>query len=989
MKTELLARKINFSPSDSYHIMTLHLRKDILEHSEPHNVILENVKKELEGYVKSKFKSGSKYSCQIPGCLFTTVNYKKYLSHLEAVHRNSKSKFVCQYQHRCSREFPTFLMLRNHNLRDHTKQTSSVMISQNQQVVELTLLKCAEESCGHQSASSIPVLKKHLYSVHTDKKEEIQCIFCAYRSNITSSLQSHMSRKHKVQSIQQLNSNVVKIIDDDLDERTGVEETEDVSMTTTFPHVEEEEDGSDGHEEDLESNDGDFNEENQEIFIKALAIMINSWMNIKGIAWGTVNSIVQEVFASYYKGAEFTRNKIRSKMLEDGFDVKVIDDALDVLEEEDPFSKARELLEDETKRKNFLFNSFPNVRPLTVHLNSGKGEKPETLQYVPIQDSLKLLLEDQSYIDQKNNDPYFYEEGVIKDVRDGSCYRENPFFSNNPDAVPIVLFQDELELANPLGSGKIKHKILCSYFTTLDIQPALRSKVNSIQLVSLVLSRFWKKHGNVACNKNFVEDLKHLEVEGMKISKPCDKTVKVGLAYIVGDNLGQHSLAEMSASFSSGQICRWCKADYRSVCQEGKSYKGCEEGYEPDDWTVESYNESADKADSENEEGDDTYGIKGHCTFNQLESFHCINQMPPCLGHDVYEGSYSYDIQFCIDYIINKEKLISLENFNKKLKNFQLSERDSKNRPKEFKTRKKNSKYEGNAGSLRVLSRILTIVLSGVLEQSNVGDLIIKLQEVSELITAPKLTVYEIDNIFHDTVVEYLDMRVAAIEELGMSTIKPKHHFLSHYSKLYKYQGPLIQLWAMRMESKHTFMKNCLRTSKNFVNVSKTCATRHQMAQISFSYYGLFPSKFEIPSNALVNRELMKISTDDYLKKFLAKIHPDALIPTHIKIFGTKYEAGMIVVLKKEKFGEMLVGLLRAIAFINGTVFFGCRSFEVKQSRNGFYVSTRSCSDLEIVDVGELADHHPLHRLGTPENFVVALHHYVSASQDVTSEFED
>ena len=349
----------------------------------------------------------------------------------------------------------------------------------------------------------------------------------------------------------------------------------------------------------------------------------------------------------------------------------------------------------------------------------------------------------------------------------------------------------------------------------------------------------------------------------------------------MGDNLGQHSIAEMSTCFSSGQICRWCLASYGPVCKEGKCYAGCAEGYEPELWTVDKYDEIANKA--EQDEGDDCLGIKGHCTFNQLRSFNCIKQLPPCLGHNFYEGVDTYDIQFCIDYIINKEKLITAEVFNEKLKNFCLSERDCRNRPKEFKTRKKNTKYEGNAGSLRILSRILTMCLVDVLDDTEVGKLIIVLQEVSEII-----------------VIEYLDLRVAAIEELGMSTVRPKHHYLSHYYQLYKYQGPLIQLWAMRMEQKHVFMKNCLRTTKNFVNVSKTCATRHQMAQISFSYLGLFPSMFEIPSEVIINKDLMKVSTDGYLKKFLSKVDPEALIPRYVKVFGTKYEAGMVVVLKKD-----------------------------------------------------------------------------------------
>ena len=73
-----------------------------------------------------------------------------------------------------------------------------------------------------------------------------------------------------------------------------------------------------------------------------------------------------------------------------------------------------------------------------------------------------------------------------------------------------------------------------------------------------------------------------------------------------------------------------------------------------------------------------------------------------------------------------------------------------------------------------------------VLDVSEVGPIIMKLIDVGEIITAPKLTVDEIDNIMHFTIIEYLDMRVEAIDKFGMDRLKPKHHFMSHYSQLYK-----------------------------------------------------------------------------------------------------------------------------------------------------------------------------------------------------------
>ena len=126
---------------------------------------------------------------------------------------------------------------------------------------------------------------------------------------------------------------------------------------------------------DNEIDEGPSDEEDNEMFIKARAIMFNSWMNVKGIAWATVQSHVQEVFASYDNGIEFTRRKIKSRLMEDGFETKAIDDALDILNEEDPFSKDREVLENERKRKKYIYSTLPNVRPQIIQLNPGIGGK--------------------------------------------------------------------------------------------------------------------------------------------------------------------------------------------------------------------------------------------------------------------------------------------------------------------------------------------------------------------------------------------------------------------------------------------------------------------------------------------------------------------------------------------------------------------------------------------------------------------------------------
>ena len=84
------------------------------------------------------------------------------------------------------------------------------------------------------------------------------------------------------------------------------------------------------------------------------------------------------------------------------------------------------------------------MQPVTIQLSSVNDESYASYQYVPLTESLKVLLQDETYIKQQESDPYYPEDGQLKDARDGEGIKNNPFFKANPGAVPLLLFQDEL-----------------------------------------------------------------------------------------------------------------------------------------------------------------------------------------------------------------------------------------------------------------------------------------------------------------------------------------------------------------------------------------------------------------------------------------------------------------------------------------------------------------------------------------------------------------
>lgn len=57
-------------------------------------------------------------------------------------------------------------------------------------------------------------------------------------------------------------------------------------------------------------------------------------------------------------------------------------------------------------------------------------------------------------------------DDVIEDVCDGQYFKTHPLFSKDSTALQIMLYYDELEIANALGSKTGKHKLGNSLMTS-------------------------------------------------------------------------------------------------------------------------------------------------------------------------------------------------------------------------------------------------------------------------------------------------------------------------------------------------------------------------------------------------------------------------------------------------------------------------------------------------------------------------------------------
>lgn len=141
---------------------------------------------------------------------------------------------------------------------------------------------------------------------------------------------------------------------------------------------------------------------------------------------------------------------------------------------------------------------------------------------------------------------------------------------------------------------------------------------------------------------------------------------------------------------------------------------------------------------------------------------------------------------------------------------------------------------------------------------NDVWQLVLQLRQIVELICAPKISTGQIAYL-KVLIEEYLLTRK---EHFAYQPLKQKHHYLSHYPDLTIRFGPLIRLWTLQFESKHTYFKQCARKLHNFKNLCSTLAERHQVLQAYLS-----------AGNILLPCVAIERGSDFFVEEYRSKIH--------------------------------------------------------------------------------------------------------------------
>ena len=383
--------------------------------------------------------------------------------------------------------------------------------------------------------------------------------------------------------------------------------------------------------------------------------------------------------------------------------------------------------------------------------------------------------------------------------------------------------------------------------------------------------------------------------------------------------------------------------------------------------TPESYDRDAG-SDSE-----EAHGIKFNSIFNHLTYYHvCQPGLPPCLGHDLFEGVVSYDLSLFLNHMIKIKKWFSYELLNSRITNFQSHGTDVANKP--CKVNMNSQTLGGHAVQNWYLLRFLPFFVGDLIQnyEDELWKLCLQLREIENYICAPVISRAQVAYL-QILINEYIENR---FKLFPLVPLKPKHHYLVHYPELILKFGPLIRLWAMRFEAKHSYFKRCICAAQNYINVTLTMAERHQMLQAMYSSSTRFPGVYEMAKG-------LPFYCDSYCDSIQGAVKSlnfsgrSTSVSDRITVRGIAYKRDDYVIVDTSDIGYSCFAIITMILLHKGNlVYFLVQLVDTVYEYNfGLYEVKENSSQIRCININDLKDLWPLHAYNIGPKKYIAIKH--------------
>ncbi|XP_008484460.1 uncharacterized protein LOC103521131, partial [Diaphorina citri] len=250
-----------------------------------------------------------------------------------------------------------------------------------------------------------------------------------------------------------------------------------------------------------------------------------------------------------------------------------------------------------------------------------------------------------------------YKENIVQ----GLVWRKmQNNFDKRDDVLnfPLILYFDDFETNNPLGSHNSIQKLGAVYVSVPILPRKYFSQLTNIFLLGLFHSADRTNFGNSVTFGKIIDELNGLSHSGIPaFLDGKSMTLKFHVAAVSGDNLGLNGILGFVESFVAQHCCRICrvnKAQMQSMCQENAIYLRNNDNY-TDDLSLSDPSQT---------------GIKEKCAFLALRGFDMFENVTVDVLHDFLEGTCRYVMDFLVNYLVLDQRILMFSVLVARITNF-------------------------------------------------------------------------------------------------------------------------------------------------------------------------------------------------------------------------------------------------------------------------------------------------------------------------------
>lgn len=439
------------------------------------------------------------------------------------------------------------------------------------------------------------------------------------------------------------------------------------------------------------------------------------------------------------------------------------------------------------------------------------------------------------------------ESTKIDNIINTPIWKQKIASLGNRRILPILLYQDDIEINNPLGSKAGVHKI-----STVYISFPLLSGLNISKLcfhIPACLTLTSDFSAGLYSNSYFLAmELKTLEENGIIFTLYGD-TIKVHfiVAAPVGDNLSLNMMLGFSMSFNVDCFCRFCICTKREI----------------EILTT----EATDKMRINAGIAGTKLGFKRDSPLTkEIRSFNILHCMSVDIVHDFLEGIIKLEMSNLLNYFI-RMAYFDLEFLNEALKEYNQYDRfERKNKCSKIKKgHLDNITLKMSATEIALFIKYFAVLVKDHIPNNDKYLIFFKVMyKLLNTVTKSSFTESELNNL--DLIIKEHHEQFISLK-LGTKShpdrLTPKHHIITHYVTSIRMLGPPKFFWVMRLEALHKNLKQYANVSSSRRNILKSLADKIQLnnSQMFFkSTSGLKILKTKVME--LINLSNLKIEND-------------------------------------------------------------------------------------------------------------------------------